>query len=127
MDTNTELEISARPVDGQRATEAPPSSEGPILEPTVTPAPAAQQKEPGDKPSGSSQADASVAKPFYQGFKAGDTDPLVDVVIKAVVVDLTEMEPQIDYAYQKQCAEDCDTDSGAQAKTLRDSQRGRRR
>lgn len=86
MDTNTELEISARPVDGQRATEAPPSSEGPIPEPTVAPAPAAQQKEPGDKPSGSSQADASVAKPFYQGFKAGDTDPLVDVVIKEVLI-----------------------------------------
>jgi hypothetical protein len=85
-DMNSELEVGARPVDGQRATESPPSSEGPIPQPTVASAPAPQQKETDDKSSGRSEPDDSVAKPFYQGFKAGDTDPLVDVVIKEILV-----------------------------------------
>ena len=83
---NSESEVSARPVDGQRATESTPSSEGPIPQPTVAQAPAPQQKEPDDKPSEPSPPGASFAKPFYQDFKAGDTDPLVDVVIKEVLI-----------------------------------------
>src|SRR6516165_6677577 len=78
---DTELQIVARPVDGLGVVEALPVA---VPLTTVSPAPPPEGlTEHLPKPA---QPIAPVDKTSYQDFKAGDTDPLADVVIKEVLI-----------------------------------------
>ena len=78
---DTELQVVARPVDGRGVVEALPVA---VPQTTVSPAPLPEGlTEHLPKPA---QPIAPVDKTSYQDFKAGDTDPLADVVIKEVLI-----------------------------------------
>ena len=86
-ENNTEVEVGALPVDGRAVVEASPVSETPAPQPTVPIAPAQQTRELVQAPSESAAKPVvPVEKSFFQGFKAGDTDPLVGVVIKEILI-----------------------------------------
>jgi hypothetical protein len=83
----TELNVTAQPVDGHAAAETPPLAGMPAPQSTALPTPAPQPKESAQHPEESAtQPIAPVDKTFYQNFKAGDTDSLVGVVIKEVLI-----------------------------------------
>jgi hypothetical protein len=81
-----EVEVATQPVNGEAAVEMPPLADGPVprLTPFLKPAPRA--KEPSQQSPEPAQPIASVDKTSYQDFKAGDTDPLVGVIIKEVLI-----------------------------------------
>jgi hypothetical protein len=86
-DMKTELDVTAQAVDGRAAVAATPLIETPTNQPTASPTPAPQPKESAprsDEPA--TQPIAQVDKTSYHSFKAGDTDPLVGVVIKEVMI-----------------------------------------
>jgi hypothetical protein len=85
-DNNTEARITAQPLDGRTAAEMP------TLQPNALLTSVPQSNEPA-KPSEKSAPEELAPKPiapldktFYQDFKANDTDPLVGVVIKEVLI-----------------------------------------
>jgi len=78
---DTELQVVARPVDGRGVVEALP-----VVVPQTTVAPAPLPEGQTEHPPKPAQPIAPVDKTSYQDFKAGDTDPLADVVIKEVLI-----------------------------------------
>jgi hypothetical protein len=86
-DNNTELDVTARPVDGPAAVETPPVAETPAPRPTALLTPELQSNEPAQhQEKSATQPVAPVDQASFQDFKAGDTDPLVGVKIKEVLV-----------------------------------------
>jgi hypothetical protein len=94
---NTDLNVAAPPVDGSGAVATLLPAETPARQPngsattepqpTVLPMPAPQPKEPSQSPEASAtQPITPVEKTSYQNFNAGDSDPLVGVKIKEVLI-----------------------------------------
>src|SRR5260221_5205417 len=85
-DSTTEVHTTAQPVDGSIAL-ASPVVEEPAFQPTPPAAPAPQSPEPVRQPVEVAPQPVPLAdKTFFQDFKAGDTDPLVGVTIREVLI-----------------------------------------
>ena len=87
-DMNTELDVTAEPTDGRAAVASPLTADTPRNQPTASPTPDPPPKESAqhsDEPA-TTKPIAVVDKTSYQNLKAGDTDPLVGVVIKEVII-----------------------------------------
>jgi hypothetical protein len=86
-DVNTELDVTRQPTDGRAAVATPPLADTPKNQPTALPTPDPPPKESAQHSDESAtERIALVDKTSYQNFKAGDTDPLVGVVIKEVMI-----------------------------------------
>lgn len=87
-DMNTELDVTAEPTDGRAAVASPSLADTPRNQPTASPTPDPPPKESAqhsDEPA-TTKPIAVVDKTSFQNLKAGDTDPLVGVVIKEVMI-----------------------------------------
>jgi hypothetical protein len=85
-DNNTELDVTAQPVDGRTAVEAPPVAETPEPQSTATTVPVQETK--GTAQASPDSAKESIVPPektTFENFKAGEKDPLVGVVIREVL------------------------------------------
>lgn len=90
-DNNTVLDVTTQPVDGRATVEAPAVPDTSASQPTVVGEPVPETKEPAQaSPDSAVKPVAPVKETSFQDLKAGDTDPLVGLVIKEVLAHAPE-------------------------------------